>query len=654
MNNFSSRSAVKFCLVIFTLALSSAPLFISAQETENRSYHYDSVDVTYTINQESTVDVEEQQTYVYSGNFHSGLRSISTKGSDQISNIEVIDGETNLPLEFSSEQLDKLNPSSWGKYTVFKESGFKNIEWYYNLENTTHEWIIKYRLHGAIEFNKTGDRFYWNIFTDYDVPVNNSQVNVVLPGPASTEEIAQYSYRNQDIKTTGFYDENKNTFTFQGQNFIPREAFTIDVGWPKDIVSHAAYWQDFFRIYYGILGAVFFVILSFVTGLIFWFREEKFKYGRRSIVPEYEPPQKLKPAMAEIITKEKLTPKGLSATAVDLAVRGYIKITEDKKSWTDKLPIGILSLFFFIPLVFLLINSFAGRSNPASIAPFMMGVFVLIFIILRFVKKSQNFTLTLQKSLSDKSSDLEEYEKKYLDILFASGDTFSTREQSKKTNAEKIIFTSEMRKLEKEILKETETDTNAYIVGPLKERKRFTITVFLIFGIYFVGAILSGIFSDADLSVQPVLLTSGFLIAFVGLVSFIKYEARLSKEGKLLKDEWLGFKMYLEIAEKHRLQNLTPDLFEKYLPYAMIFGVEKKWAKAFESMHLENPSWYNTSAAVTGAGISTSSFSPSAFSSSFSSSFTSSFSSSGATGSTGGAGGGSAGGGGGGGGGGAG
>ena len=49
---------------------------------------------------------------------------------------------------------------------------------------------------------------------------------------------------------------------------------------------------------------------------------------------------------------------------------------------------------------------------------------------------------------------------------------------------------------------------------------------------------------------------------------------------------------------KDRLQNLTPELFERYLPYAMIFGIEKKWAKAFEAMHLSPPQWYATSGYV--------------------------------------------------------
>ena len=60
-----------------------------------------------------------------------------------------------------------------------------------------------------------------------------------------------------------------------------------------------------------------------------WFNllveDEKFNQGLGTIVPQYEPPEKLKPAMAEVIIKERITGKGAwSATIIDLAVRGYV------------------------------------------------------------------------------------------------------------------------------------------------------------------------------------------------------------------------------------------------------------------------------------------------------------------------------------------
>jgi hypothetical protein len=130
------------------------------------------------------------------------------------------------------------------------------------------------------------------------------------------------------------------------------------------------------------------------------------------------------------------------------------------------------------------------------------------------------------------------------------------------------------------------------------------------------------------------------------------FNPRLSQRGFLLRDDWRGFVLYLKTAEQLRLQNLTPDLFEKYLPYAMVFKLEKQWARAFESMNMAAPTWYAGAyvASASSSSPSNAGFSPSAFSASFSSSFTSAFSSSGASGASGGGGGAGGGGGGGGGG----
>jgi uncharacterized membrane protein len=123
-----------------------------------------------------------------------------------------------------------------------------------------------------------------------------------------------------------------------------------------------------------------------------------------------------------------------------------------------------------------------------------------------------------------------------------------------------------------------------------------------------------------------------------------------------------GFKMFLTAVDADRLQTIarpdkTPQLFERFLPYAFALGVEHAWAEQFAQVLASaaavgaaggdagySPSWYS------GAGLG--SFSASAFTSSSSSSFSSAISSSSAApgSSSGSGGGGSSGGGGGGGG----
>ena len=126
--------------------------------------------------------------------------------------------------------------------------------------------------------------------------------------------------------------------------------------------------------------------------------------------------------------------------------------------------------------------------------------------------------------------------------------------------------------------------------------------------------------------------------------------------GRKLMDEIEGLKMYMEVAEKNRLNIMnppekTPQLFEKLLPYAVALSIETKWSRQFESI-LEkaiqnneyNPTWYS------GRGLTNISYLSSDLGSGFSSSISSSSTSPQSSGSSGSGGGGSSGGGGGGGG----
>jgi len=59
-----------------------------------------------------------------------------------------------------------------------------------------------------------------------------------------------------------------------------------------------------------------------------------------------------------------------------------------------------------------------------------------------------------------------------------------------------------------------------------------------------------------------------------------------SREGRKVMDQIDGFKLYLGTAEEDRLEFLnppdkTPELFERFLPYAIALDVENTWAKRF-------------------------------------------------------------------------
>ena len=107
---------------------------------------------------------------------------------------------------------------------------------------------------------------------------------------------------------------------------------------------------------------------------------------------------------------------------------------------------------------------------------------------------------------------------------------------------------------------------------------------------WFVGPFLGWI------GVASVWVT-GILILIFGSVM-----PKKTKKGVLTREKILGLKMYLEVAEKDRINfhnapEKKPEVFEKLLPFAIVLGVEKKWAKQFEDIYQESPKWYSAAGA---------------------------------------------------------
>jgi uncharacterized membrane protein YgcG len=131
----------------------------------------------------------------------------------------------------------------------------------------------------------------------------------------------------------------------------------------------------------------------------------------------------------------------------------------------------------------------------------------------------------------------------------------------------------------------------------------------------------------------------GLIAAAIGInVLFHHLLKAPTLAGRALMDRVEGFKMFLTAVDSDRLQTIvrpdkTPQLFERFLPYAFALGVEHAWAEQFSQGLAQaatvggsgggaaySPSWYS--------GASLGSFSATTFTSSFSSSFSIAISSS--------------------------
>jgi len=129
--------------------------------------------------------------------------------------------------------------------------------------------------------------------------------------------------------------------------------------------------------------------------------------------------------------------------------------------------------------------------------------------------------------------------------------------------------------------------------GYFKSTSRITTSIILLILVFFIFSQLS-LYFNIDILVLFCVGLSFFIIIF-----FLGRFSKTTKVGAEVNEHIQGFKLYLSVAEKDRINfhnapEKNPQVFDKFLPYAMVLGVEKEWAKQFESMYITSD-WYMSS-----------------------------------------------------------
>ncbi len=104
--------------------------------------------------------------------------------------------------------------------------------------------------------------------------------------------------------------------------------------------------------------------------------------------------------------------------------------------------------------------------------------------------------------------------------------------------------------------------------------------------------IFGSLFILPNLIPKLIFTLSGFMVIY-----FSGYMPRKTRKGVKVNHHLLGFREFIERAEKDRIEKIAaedPAIFDRVLPYALVFGLEEKWADAFSGMFTEPPSWYSS------------------------------------------------------------
>lgn len=107
------------------------------------------------------------------------------------------------------------------------------------------------------------------------------------------------------------------------------------------------------------------------------------------------------------------------------------------------------------------------------------------------------------------------------------------------------------------------------------------------------GVIFVSLFFFSGVITKLMFALSGLLI-----VIFARYMPRKTRKGTSVNHHILGFREFIDRAEKDRIEKLAsedPTVFDRILPFALVFGLEEKWAEAFSNVFTNPPDWYTSS-----------------------------------------------------------
>ncbi len=207
---------------------------------------------------------------------------------------------------------------------------------------------LTYRVGGAMNAFPDHDELFWNVNGGtWPVPTTAVSATVHMTGGLQRTTCYQGTKGSTDVCRATTAPSRADFETTR--SLASREQLTIVAALAKGVVTEPApILEESARSVPGYFEAqpvtLALAVAALMAGLaaLFWrwYTVGRDVRERETIVPEYEPPDKLRPAELGVILDESADTKDVTATIVDLAVRGLLTITEEphglfmKKDWT--------------------------------------------------------------------------------------------------------------------------------------------------------------------------------------------------------------------------------------------------------------------------------------------------------------------------------
>jgi uncharacterized membrane protein len=508
--------ALRSLLVFCCLAWSVVPAHADWHITDFRS--------TVNLDHEGRAFVGERVTVAFNGVYHGIYRDIPLQYPGPHG--------TNYRLFLKITGVTDGSGNKL-KYESSIRNGYRHLKIYIpGAEDTTKTVEIDYSIPNAVRYFPSYDEFYWNVTgNDWPVPIDHASAFVQLPqNAAGSLKVQAFTGVYGSASHDATAEVNSASARFETTSPLPMSGgLTIDIYIPKGILQEPgpltrASW--FLRSNPLVLLPPWAFVVMFC---LWWFKGRDPNPGL-SVAPMYEPPTDMTPAEVGSLIDDKVNPRDITSTIVDLAVRGFIKIEET----VDK---GLL-----------------------------------------FHHKDYLFHLLISRQ---KWTGLAPHERVMLENIFA-GEATETRLSSLKNRfytAVPVIRDDIMSALRRKGMYLIDPESaNAYVLGGAV----LAAAPFILLAV--TGA--ANVFGSVPLAVVT--------IAIAALIIWLFGRQMTCKTVKGARTHVAirGFEEFMNRVDADRIKRMPPNTFEKFLPFAMALGVEHHWAQAFAGIVQNQPSWY--------------------------------------------------------------
>jgi uncharacterized membrane protein YgcG len=96
----------------------------------------------------------------------------------------------------------------------------------------------------------------------------------------------------------------------------------------------------------------------------------------------------------------------------------------------------------------------------------------------------------------------------------------------------------------------------------------------------------------ADVSSTAICLSAGLVAAAVAFLIVARAMSVRSRKGAEVHARLGAFKRYLENIQQYADLKAATDQFDRYLPYAIAFGLDRAWIQKFAAVDTPSPGWY--------------------------------------------------------------